>query len=175
MRSLLGRLTHKLFGSAGAREVRNLYLTEGIPDEPDTGDWDAICDGPSIEGFFGTLFQAVAGKPMPDLADVSETEDAEARVRTGWYGDRSFGAQVTVTNILESTMFDVRCRWETFGLPGMKATWQYSLAFAGQLGHVAYRHGWLQCRFESPADQARFAEVWRKVIAKEPRFAPESS
>ena len=143
-----------------------------MPDEPDTGDWDAICAAPSIEGFFATLFHDVAHASMPALTNTSEEEDAETRVRTGSYGNQDFGAEVTVVEILESSDFAVRCSWETHGLPGMKVTWQYALEYAGQLGHVAYRHRRLECSFDSETDQEQFALVWRKVIGKVPRFVP---
>jgi len=153
---------------------RNLVLTDGIPDEPGTGDWDAICKQPSIEGFFATLFRDVAHTALPSLRDQmeEEDEDEEVRVRTGCYGDSDFGVDVKTVQILESSMFDLRCRWETHGLPGMKVMWEYSLEYAGQLGHVAYRHNKLECRFDSPADSKKFAQVWLKAIGKPPRFAP---
>lgn len=149
-----------------------LRLTEGMPDEPDTNDWDAICDSPSIEGFFGALFCDVAGVPMPALTERSEDRDDEAVVHKGRYGDRAFGVEVETVTILESSDFMVRCFWETHGLPGMKVTWRYYLERAGQLGHVAYRHGQLECRFDTEADQARFTGVWEKAIGKIPVFAP---
>ena len=152
-----------------------VYLTEGMPDEPDTGDWDAICAAPSIEGFFRMLFREVTQQPMPDLTDQRYEEKDGERVRISWYGDRSLGIEVSIVEILESSMFDLRCGWETHGLGGIKVTWQYALELAGQLGHVAYRHGRLECRFASEKDQEQFAAVWRKAIGKEPKFAPASS
>jgi hypothetical protein len=156
----------------GKQTAQNLVLTDGMPDEPDTGDWDAICKQPSIEGFFATLFRDVAHKALPGLCDQTVEEDDEARVRTGCYGDSNFGVDVKTVQILESTMFDLRCRWETHGLPGMTVIWDYSLEYAGQLGHTAYRHTKLECRFDSDADQKKFAQVWLKAIGKAPRFAP---
>jgi hypothetical protein len=156
---------------AAMQMMLDVYLTEGTPDEPDTGDWDAICATPSIEGFFSKLFQDVAHMPLPALTNTSEEENTEMRVRTGWYGDRTFGAEVTVIEILESSDFAVRCRWETYGLQGMKVTWQYALDYAGQLGHVAYRHGRLECRFDGETQQEQFARIWQKAMGKTPRFA----
>ena len=152
--------------------MQEVYLIDGAPDEPNTGDWDAICATPSIEGFFSTLFQDVAHAPLPALTNRSEEEDAETRVRTGWYGNQSFGAAVTVVEVMESSDFAVRCRWETHGLPGMKMIWQYALDYAGQLGHVAYRHGRLECRFDGETQQEQFVRVWQKAMGKTPRFAP---
>ena len=64
----------------------------------------------------------------------------------------------------------VYCTWETYGLPGMKIKWQYALEYAGQLGHVAFRHIQLECMFESPSDQERFSAIWSRVIGKDPQF-----
>ena len=54
----------------------------------------------------------------------------------------------------------------------MKVIWQYALEYAGQLGHVAYRHRKLECSFDSETDQEQFTLVWQKVIGNAPRFAP---
>ena len=116
------------------------------------------------------MFQSVTHGPMPALTNTSEVEDSETRVRTGIYGDHDLGVEVTVVEVLESSMFDTRCRWETCGLPGMKVTWEYALEQAGQLGHVAYRHRRLECVFDSESDEAQFAIVWRRTVGKEPRF-----
>ncbi len=158
-----------------AEAVGNVILVDGIPDEPDTGNWDAICAQPSVEEFFATLFRDVAQAPLPALTDTTEEEDGETRVQKGWYGDSTFGAEVNVVTILESSMFDTRCRWETYGLPGMKVKWRYFLAYAGQLGHVAYRHDRLECDFDSKADEEKFAMVWQKTIRKAPRFAKNAN
>jgi hypothetical protein len=40
--------------------LQGLRLKEGAPDEPDIGDWDAICATPRIDDFFATLFKEVA-------------------------------------------------------------------------------------------------------------------
>jgi len=65
--------------------------------------------------------------------------------------------------------------WETFGLPGMKVTWEYALEKAGQLGHVAYRHRKLECTFERSSDRQRFAEIWRRHTRKTPVFESSES
>ena len=48
--------------------------------------------------------------------------------------------------------------------------WKYSLEKAGQLGYSAFRNGDLKCNFNSPADQQRFTEIWRRTIGKVPVF-----
>src|SRR5712691_11786939 len=39
--------------------MQHLRLKDGAPDEPDTGDWDAICATPRIGDFFTILFKEV--------------------------------------------------------------------------------------------------------------------
>jgi hypothetical protein len=168
----VNRLLTRLFARAAKPVAQDAYMIEGMPDEPGTGDWDAIGASPSIEEFFCTLFLDVTHKPLPDLTSNVEREEDETRVRTGWYGSQAFGAEVEVVQILESSTFAVRCRWETHGLPGMKLTWQYALDYAGQLGHVAYRHRRLVCRFDNEAVRNQFALVWQKAMGKTPVFAP---
>ncbi len=152
--------------------LQRLQLKDGAPDEPDTGDWDAICATPRIDDFFAALFKEVAGFNLPAPVIESEEEDSVRHVRVGWCGSKTLGAEVTVISCTETSAFPVYCDWETFGLPGMKVRWQYALEKAGQLGHVAYRHQKLECTFESSADQQRFAEIWRRHIAKTPVFEP---
>ncbi len=60
------------------------------------------------------------------------------------------------------------CTWETFGLTGTKVIWKYSLEKAGQLGYAAFRHEKLRCRFDAPADQQRFSEIWQRTFGKVP-------
>ena len=38
-----------------------MRLASGAPDEPDTGDWDAICATPGPRTLFATLFYEIAG------------------------------------------------------------------------------------------------------------------
>jgi predicted enzyme related to lactoylglutathione lyase len=74
----------------------------------------------------------------------------------------------------------VRCHWETHGLPGTKVTWEYYLESAEEPVPKAYRHNLLECEFDTAADQARFAQIWKDQIGKTPVFmtvmsAPEAS
>jgi hypothetical protein len=149
-----------------------LQLKDGAPDEPDTGDWDAICATPGIEAFFALLFREVADFSLPAPTIESDEEDSVRQVRVGLYGARALGAQVTVISCTETSDFPDICKWETFGLPGMKVKWDYALEKAGQLGHVAYRHRKLECAFETPAAQQQFVDLWRRHIGKTPVFAP---
>jgi hypothetical protein len=52
----------------------------------------------------------------------------------------------------------------------MTVTWRYALEYAGQLGHVAFRHVELLVDFQGPAAQERFSEVWRGVFGIAPVF-----
>ncbi len=152
--------------------MQRLQLKDGAPDEPETGDWDAICATPRIEAFFAILFKEIADFSLPNLVIESDTEDSVQHVRVGWCGSEVLGAKVTVVNCTETTAFPVYCDWETFGLPGMKVRWEYALEKAGQLGHVAYRHRKLECTFEKSTDQQRFTEIWRRHVGKAPVFEP---
>ena len=152
--------------------MQRLQLKDGAPDEPETGDWDAICATPRIEAFFAILFKEIADFSLPNLVIESDTEDLVQHVRVGWCGSEVLGAKVTVVNCTETTAFPVYCDWETFGLPGMKVRWEYALEKAGQLGHVAYRHRKLECTFEKSTDQQRFTEIWRRHVGKAPVFEP---
>ncbi len=144
-------------------------LISGTPDEPDTGDWDAICATPGPKNLFAALFlELAAGLPARSPAEVSE--DDTHRVHVIWFGNDAFGVLVTETASAETTAFPMSCTWETFGLPGMKVIWSYSLEHAGQLGYTAFRHGRLLCDFESAADERRFADIWQRVIGKAPEF-----
>ena len=150
----------------------HVRLKSGAPDEPDTSDWDAICATPSIDAFFATLFHEVANFGLPAAVITSEEGDDIRQIQTGWRGSEALGAEITQISCTETSDLPTSCTWETHGLPGMKIKWEYKLDYAGQLGHVAFRHTNLECTFDSPADQLRFADVWRRVIGKEPVFEP---
>jgi hypothetical protein len=152
--------------------MQRLRLKDGAPDEPDTGDWDAICNTPRIGDFFAILFKEVADFDLPAPVIESDQEDSVRHIRVGWHGDQVLGAKVRVVDCTETSAFPVYCNWETFGLPGMTVRWEYALEKAGQLGHVAYRHQKLECTFDRSADQQRFAEIWRRHIGKTPVFEP---
>jgi hypothetical protein len=152
--------------------MQRLRLKAGAPDEPDTGDWDAICAIPRIGDFFAILFKEVADFNLPNPVIESDREDSGRHVRVGMHGSQTLGAEVTVVSCTETSDIPVHCSWETFGLPGMTVRWEYALEKSGQLGHVAYRHRTLECTFEGTADQERFAEIWRRHIGKTPVFEP---
>jgi hypothetical protein len=146
-----------------------LRLTHGAPDEPDTGDWDAICKTPGPRQLFVALFHEISGG-LPKQLPEQVCEDDARRVHKIWFGDESLGIEVTETESSETTAFPMFCKWETFGLPGMKVVWNYSLEFAGQLGFAAFRHGSLICNFETEADRQRFSNIWYRIIGKAALF-----
>jgi hypothetical protein len=155
--------------------MQRLRLKAGAPDEPDTGDWNAICATPRIGDFFAILFKEVAEFNLPDPVIETDNEDSVRHVRVGRCGSQALGAEVMVVTCTETSDFPVHCNWETFGLPGMKVRWEYALEKAGQLGHVAYRHRTLECTFDSVSNQERFADIWRRHIGKTPVFEPAES
>lgn len=147
-------------------------LKSGAPDEPDTSDWDAICATPSVDDFFATLFHEVANFGLPAAVTISEEEDDIRKIQEGLRGSQALGVEITVVTCTETSDLPTVCTYETRGLPGMRVKWVYKLDYAGQLGHVAFRHVRLECEFDGPADEQRFAGIWRKVIGKEPVFEP---
>jgi hypothetical protein len=153
----------------------HVRLKSGAPDEHSTGDWNAICATPSISGFFEILFHEVAGISLSGEVIASDTEDDIRRTQTGWRGSGELGVEIKVVSCTETTDLPTYCWWETHGLPGMKIKWEYQLEYAGQLGHVAFRHGALDCEFATAADQQRFAAIWKQEIGKEPVFEPATS
>ncbi|HXZ28668.1 MAG TPA: hypothetical protein VEG08_11805 [Terriglobales bacterium] len=149
-----------------------LVLTGGAPDEPDTGDWNAICEAPGPQRFLETLFQELAGFGLPAPVITEDGLDDIRRVRTGWRGSAALGAKISQVECTETTDLPTLCSWETHGVPGMELRWEYALEYAGQLGHTAFRHRRLECSFESEADRERFAGIWRRVFGREPVFEP---
>lgn len=171
-----------------------MQLASGAPDEPSSGDWEALCDTPGPNTLIAALFRDLAagtagrlerakrrlsaiffGKPIPGLpvqSSAESSEDDTHRVHTIWLGGEAFGVRVRETESVESTMFPMYCQWETFGLPGTKLIWDFKLDYAGQLGYVAFRHDKLVCTFNSAADRRRFAAIWQRVLGKAPGFEP---
>jgi len=147
-------------------------LVAGAPDEPDAGDWDAICATPGPRGVFAQLFYDIAKFSLPEPKITEESEDDVHRVHIIWCGTNRLGVKVIEIESVETSAFPMYCTWETFGLPGIKMTWKYSLEKAGQLGYAAFRHGTLEANFETADDQKRFAEIWQQAIGKTPVFEP---
>ena len=149
----------------------HLQLTSGAPDEPDTGDWGAVCNTPGPGSLFKALFSELSSG-LPEASPAELREDETHRVHTIWLGSEACGVRVTETESVETTALPMYCIRETFGLPGMKVIWNFKLEYAGQLGYVAFRHEKLVCTFDTPADERRFAEIWQSVIGKTPQFGP---
>jgi hypothetical protein len=170
-------------------------LIEGAPDEPDTGDRDALCSTPGPNQFIETLFVEVASFALPRAMPIRPTgvgatwtrvkqvvlsrlghavPDQSADIVTHRWrrGSEARGVDIWERECTETTAFPMDCYWETHGLPGMDVRWNFSLEHAGQLGFAAYRHGRLICVFDDPTDQYRFAEVRRNDFGRTPRFGP---
>ncbi len=147
-----------------------MLLTNGAPDEPYSGDWDAICSTPGPRQVFAALFEELAPDGMLARTTAEATEDETHRLHTIWLGTNALGVKVTEVESSETTAFLMYCIWETFGLKGMKVIWKYSPEKAGQLGYSAFRNGALKCSFDSPVDQQRFTEIRRRTIGKIPVF-----
>ena len=150
----------------------HLRLTGGAPDEPDSSDWDAICDAPGPRSLFASLFEEVGGRALPAQGEPETSEDASHRVHIIWCGTPSYGVKVTEIESVETTAFPMICTRESFGLPGMKLTWKFELHYAGQLGYAVFRHRSLEVNFDGAADQKRFAEIWQRIYGRAPVLAP---
>jgi hypothetical protein len=129
-----------------------MILTGGGPDEPDTGDWDAICSTPGPRQIFAALFEALAPPGMPARTTTEVSEDETHRLHTIWLGTNALGVKVTEVESPETTAFPMHCTWETFGLRGTKVIWKYSLEKAGQRCSLKVR-----LRRPQRRDMTRFA------------------
>jgi len=150
--------------------MARLLLTGGAPDEPATSDWDAICSRPGPTQLFDALFRALVGCGLPAQARTESSKDDAIKGGTVWLGDERLGVKVVEARSAETTAVPMRCRWRTFGLPGMTIVWDFSLEYAGQLGYVAFRHKRLECEFDSPASQQTFMDIYRQAIGKDAIF-----
>ena len=139
-----------------ALPMLQMQLVSGAPGEPDSGDWEALCDTPGPNTLVAALFRELAagtsgrlarakrqllaalfGKRVPGLPGQSSaevSEDDTHRVHTIWLGSDAFGVRVTESEPVVSTMFPMYCRWETFGLPGNDA----DLGFQARLCRPAW-------------------------------------
>jgi len=158
--------------SATAELMTLMRLTEGGLHEPDPSDWDDVCATIGPNKFFGMLFREVGGLSLGAAEIIDESEDDLQRVRHGICGTAVTGARIEETECTESSDLPTYCRWETHGLPGMTVTWRYALEYAGQLGHVGFRHIELLADFEDAAAAERLSEVWRLVFGIVPTFEP---
>lgn len=147
-----------------------LVLSGGLPEEPAKDAWSA----PGPGSFFRRLFEALAGAGI-EQREITEEKRGDGREREakGFAGTREIGLRF-VEQYPESTMFDLRCQWETYGLPGVEARWEFSLGYAGQLGYCEFSHGKLVVRFADDRARERFEAVWREVFGRAPEFSREA-
>jgi len=147
-----------------------MLLTDGAPEEPDTGDWDALCATPGPQQVLAALFQELGHIGLPRSTSTEVNEDETHRIHTIWLGTNMLGVKVTEIESPQTTAFFMYCTWETFGLVGMKLIWKFKLDRAGQLGYCAFRHEKLECAFDTVEDQQRFSEISQRIIGKVPIF-----
>ena len=150
------------------------YLTvvEGLPDEPDAYDEDAICVKPGPGSFFDMLFASLANTSIDRSSPIIEstTHDDDWEASKGFCGQENIGLRFEELRSRETSAIDMRCVWETYGLPGVQVRWEFFLSKAGQLGFAAFRHQNLRVNFRDHAAQARFVEIWQKVFSTTPVF-----
>lgn len=155
-----------------------LTVAEGLPDEPNSSDADAVCSVPGPGSFFAKLFASQAGTSVHKSTAVIEslTHDDDWEISKGFCGRKDVGLRFEELRCLETSDVDLRCAWETYGLQGVQVRWEFFLDKAGQLGFAAFRHKTLQVSFRDNKAQAAFVEIWQDVFNRTPVFrmtAPE--
>jgi hypothetical protein len=150
--------------------MRLMTVNEGLPQEPNASDYDEVCSLPGPRSFFRKLFLALSNVNIEKPCTVTETKTIprEEEVTKGFCGRKDIGLRFTEWRCLETSMVDMRCTWETYGLSGIDARWEFYLEKAGQLGYAAFRHKSLLVGFQEEHDRARFEEIWREVFGKSP-------
>jgi hypothetical protein len=99
---------------------RELILVEGIPDEPEHSDVDAICSAPGPTSFFNALYIGSGGPGLTPWKRLEEerTED-ELNIRA-WSGTPTVGLEWLESKCLETSLVPVNIECITHGLPGME-------------------------------------------------------
>lgn len=152
-------------------EGRVLTVAEGLPDEPDASDADAICTVPGPGTFFDKLFASLTdGVDTSTPVIESSTREDEWEMTKGYCGRRDVGLRFSEVRCTETSSVNLRCLWETYGLPGVQVRWEFSLEKAGQLGFAAFRHQTLEVSFRDDTAQALFVEIWKRVFDRTPVF-----
>lgn len=147
--------------------MRWLVLVEGIPDEPDPRDWEEIASFPTPLDFFNELFVSLCNIDTRKGRITEETKiPGDMRIVRGFQGAESVGFQWVEEECLETSMFPVHVEYDTYGLPSMEIRWRYRREYAGQLGHVAFRHSSLMARFDNEEALAQFQTIWCTVFGK---------
>lgn len=152
--------------------MRTVRLIAGGPDEPDTGDWNAICSAPGPQQVFAAACRVITGEALPDQTSIDSEQDDAHRVHTIWLGTPARGVKVMEIESVQSSAFPMICTWESHGWPGIKLVWQYKLEKAGQLGYSAFRHMWLEASIETDGDLQKFIDAYEQVIGRQPVFEP---
>lgn len=152
-----------------------LSLTGGFPPEPGTG-WEELASTPGPLSLLDAVFSDFAEISVNDMA---RREDEAAAVQgEGWQTKRfvfeadGVGYRIDDRRSLETSALPAACTLETFGLEGLTLHWTYELELAGQLGHVAYRHGSFEAQCEDPATRARLEDIWQRVYGHRAVFSP---
>lgn len=72
---------------------------------------------------------------------------------------------------LDSSMFDVVIRVETFGLDGLDLEWELRYEKVGQFGHALFKSGPLRVQFRDHIARETLHRAWIAVVGLEPAFA----
>ncbi len=152
-------------------------VTGGLPDEPDSSDLDAVCRVPGPASFFEALFAALAkiGVHKSTTVVESNSRDDDWEITKGYCGTKDVELRFEELRCLETSDVAMRCAWETRGLPGVEARWDFFLDKCGQIGFAAFSNNKLQVRFQDEKAKAAFTEVWKQVFNKTPVFSPAES
>jgi hypothetical protein len=99
-----------------------MVLTDGRPTAPRT--LDEIGDVAGPEDFWRALFHEVANVDVRPSTTVQDREiGGNVRIFSGNSGAADVGYRWTVKTPLESSMFSAVAIEETYGLPGIEASW----------------------------------------------------
>jgi hypothetical protein len=140
-------------------------LVDGAPPSPKGRDLVELCSMPRPADFFAQLFATLcATTALPAHIIEEQTVPREERVATGFCGTAEVGYRFVESECLATTVVPFDIMVETYGLPGMQVRWHYCFDYAGQAGHAAFRHIELQARFDDPAAESAFADVWLSVF-----------
>lgn len=146
-----------------------LELKGGAPDEPDSLE---ELGAPGAWTFLTRLYQEVSQVDVERVLESRETGDPkEMLVTEARLGTPEVGCRFERRVPMESSMFPVQCRCESYGLPGIQLSWEYHREQVNVAGRVGFRQGTLRVRFESDRDRARFERIWSEVFSRRPVLA----
>ena len=152
-----------------------LVLTGGFPPEPGTG-WEELAATPGPLSLLDAVFAEFARVNVNDMArreeDAAAHEGDGRQTRVFIFEKDGAGYRIEESRSLETSALPAECTLETYGLQELTIHWTYALEQAGQLGHVAYRHGRFEAQCGTAAARGRLEDIWQRVYGHPPAFSP---